>query len=1202
VRDYLLVRKPLVVMFVLSLALFTAGALKAQTNAAASISGIVSDPSGAVVPNVKVTVTDTARGTPFNATTNGAGVYFVKDLIPSTYKVTAEAAGFSTYVLDSFPLATAQAAVLNINLQLGAATQTVEVKGQVQMVEPSNATLGGLVNNQEIVDLPLANRNVLNLMVLQPGVTPTIAVNGYTSSFFTTAITYSINGGLMSTSDFQMDGVSILNQSDIAGVYGLSLLPSIESVQEFKMQTLDFSANYGRSGGGIMSMTSKSGTNSFHGSAFEFVQNDVFNAAGFFTNLYGAKKSRVRFDQYGFSIGGPVWKNHIFAFYDYERNLNHGGWFANFTFPSALERTGDFSQTYDSNGNVPTIYNPFSIHADPTQPTGYARNPFTGNKIDLNTWGDPIAQTASTYYPAPNLPGTAVPGGKYEDLNNFGMFGPAGTPQVQQNTREDFNISSNKRAFMRYGYFNVTYGAPNLYASAGGGAAGPYDGNMAVSVHNGVLGYTQTIGAATVLDLRVMYNRFQAYRPSQSLGFEITKLGFPQATQSYQDQGAKPMFPGLNPENYSSLGQPAGGSYYTSANADWVFQGTLSRVIGKHTLTMGMEQRNYTLGFFQTSPFLAHFPYTLTQGPDPLTLNGTGNGYASFLLGTGSDGYLSWTASPEAANHYFAEYVQDDIKWTKKLTINVGFRMEEETGTKERFNRLNTMELNVLNPLSNLVSPVTGQTVASVLGRNVYGGYFFMGNGTDGIGRNTVVPIEYKPNPRIGLAYSLNDRTVIRAAYGIFYSVPYTTATTDYTGAAFSTSTSWTPLKPDGYTPNGTPTTMLYNAFPSFNYPQGNSQGLLTSIGQGLGGAWHEALHCPYNQQWNLSVQRTLTPNMMLQVAYVGMKGTHEGQFYSSLNTLTDPAAFGGSATTAGHQLDVVTNPFAGLLPLNGTMNQPTIQQGYLMVQYPGWSSVGPFMPSFGNSEYNALQLSLNKRWASGNTFSMGYTWSKTMSDVADGLWYDGPNESPGWGGTAGTLRNYYDRKMEHAVSSQDFAHRWTFSGLEQLPFGRGKKWGSNWNSVTNYVLGGWQLNAIATMGSGRPLLMEVANNTSYSFGGGQHPDSVPGVSQKVSDKSRFEWFNTNAYALPAPYTFGNMARTMTAVRQDWTRNLDLSLFKNFSIKEKATIQLRAEAFNFTNSVIFSSPGTVIGRSDFGIVNGQDNGPRVIQMAMKLTF
>jgi len=170
------------------------------------------------------------------------------------------------------------------------------------------------------------------------------------------------------------------------------------------------------------------------------------------------------------------------------------------------------------------------------------------------------------------------------------------------------------------------------------------------------------------------------------------------------------------------------------------------------------------------------------------------------------------------------------------------------------------------------------------------------------------------------------------------------------------------------------------------------------------------------------------------------------------------------------------------------------------------------------------------------------------------------------------------------------------------LPFGRGKKWGSNWNIVTNYVLGGWQLNAIATMGSGRPLLMEVANNTSYSFGGGQHPDSVPGVSQKVSDKSRFEWFNTNAYALPAPYTFGNMARTMTAVRQDWTRNLDLSLFKNFSIKEKATIQLRAEAFNFTNSVIFSSPGTVIGRSDFGIVNGQDNGPRVIQMAMKLTF
>ena len=315
------------VLMVLALLLFGAVLAVAQTTPTASVSGIVSDPSGAVVPNAKVTVTDLNRGGPLVTQTNGAGVYLVKDLIPSDYKITVEASGFRNYEVGSFPLNASQAAVLNVTLQLGTASQTVEVKSQVQMVEPSNATLGGLVNNEQIVDLPLANRNVLNLMVLQPGVQPTIAVNNYTSSFFTTAITYSINGGLMSTSDFQLDGVSILNQSDITGVYGLSLLPSIEGIQEFKMETLDYSANYGRSGGGIMSMVSKSGTNSFHGSAFEFLQNDALDAAGFFTNQAGAKKSLVRYDQYGGSIGGPIKKNKIFAFYDYERNLNHAGRF-----------------------------------------------------------------------------------------------------------------------------------------------------------------------------------------------------------------------------------------------------------------------------------------------------------------------------------------------------------------------------------------------------------------------------------------------------------------------------------------------------------------------------------------------------------------------------------------------------------------------------------------------------------------------------------------------------------------------------------------------------------------------------------------------------------------------------------------------------------------------------------------------------------
>jgi hypothetical protein len=262
----------------------------------ASVSGIVNDPTGAVVPNVKVVVTDTARGVSFTTTTNQDGVYRVNDLIPSTYKVTGEAAGFQTYVLNSFPLTAKQEAVLNITLQLGTATQRVEVQSQVQMVDPSNATLGGVVNNTSIVDLPIANRNILVLMAIEPGVQPSTP-NNYSSNFFTSAIRYSFNGGLESTSDFQQDGVSILNQSDIPGIMGLTMLPSVDAIDEMRVQTNNYSASYGRSGGGITTLVTKSGTNGFHGDAFEFLQNNDLDANSYFSNLSGGTIAPLHIDQ-----------------------------------------------------------------------------------------------------------------------------------------------------------------------------------------------------------------------------------------------------------------------------------------------------------------------------------------------------------------------------------------------------------------------------------------------------------------------------------------------------------------------------------------------------------------------------------------------------------------------------------------------------------------------------------------------------------------------------------------------------------------------------------------------------------------------------------------------------------------------------------------------------------------------------------------
>ncbi|MBZ5562799.1 MAG: carboxypeptidase-like regulatory domain-containing protein [Acidobacteriia bacterium] len=1176
--------KPVSIAF--SLILFAAAVSYAQTPAA-SISGIVGDPSGAVVAGVKVTVTDTARGVPFVTQTNSSGAYFIKDLIPSTYRITAEAAGFRTYVLQSFPLTAQQHAILNIDLQLGTASQTVEVRGQVQMVEPSNATLGGLMQNKQIVDLPLSNRNVLTLMVLQPGVVPSLP-NNYTSTYFTTAVRYSINGGLESTSDFQLDGVSILAGSDVPGITALSLLPSVESVEEFRVQTNNYSAAYGRSGGGITSMVSKSGSNTFHGSGFEFLQNNALNSNGFFANRSGAKIPPVHIDQYGGSIGGPVIKNKTFFFLAHERLLSHAGGFSLLTVPTALERQGDFSQNYNSSGQLKVLYNPFSTRPDPDNPGKFIRDPIPGNNLNnlapLGISMSSVAQKAITYYPMPNLPGTAIPGTSlYRPTNNYGASGVVASPQVQLNFRVDHNFGTNDRLFVRYGYLGNTIGGINWYGA--GSKAGNWSGDLFVHVNNAVLGYTHTFGTSTVLDLRAKANRFVGYRPGQAYPFDMTSLGLPSAVADYTAQGGVPQFPGFRPSGYNYIGS-SGGNYYTTYMTDWVFQGTLSRMVGRHTLTMGAENRNFMINFAQIRGFISTYTATMTQGPNPRTVSSrAGDSIASFLLGTPDVGSINYTAKTANANHYFAQFIQDDVKWTRKFTMNFGFRLEEETATTERYNRMAAMDPLVLNPISSQVTnPFTGAA-----GWNLYGGYVFAGSGPGTLGRRTIRGVEWKPNPRIGLAYALNDKTVIRAAYGIFFSVPYDGATTNFTSGAFSTISQMLATL-DGITPYRT----LDNPFPtpdSFTYPPGSSQGLLTAIGTYLQSAWPQAIGTPYNQQWNFSIQRSVTPSTLLQAAYVGNKGTHVGYWVPMLGQLT-PAVQSEGATL----LQLVPNPLAGLIPAGGIMNQPTVQLGWLKSPYPLWPQGAiPLEAPWGNSNYNALQVMLQKRYTGGTTFTAGYTWSKIIADTADGIWSDNLQ--------AGVVqRSVYCRRCERAVSSYDFPHRFTFSAVGELPFGRGKRWGSKMPGVLDQFVGGWQTNAILTLASGPPLVFNTAVNNSYSFGGQQHPDYTGVNARMGKEQSLDEWFDTAQFSQPADFTFGTLGRTFTDVRSDWTRNLDFSLFKNFSITEKLRLQFRAETFNLTNTPVFAAPGTTVGTGSFGIVSSQSNSPRVVQLALKFTF
>ncbi len=1167
--DFVQLRAARLREFSRQIALLTAGLLLSGVTGLwaqsfmASVTGIVSDASGSVVPNAKVTVTDIARGVPFTTTSNSEGVYIVNSLIPSTYKVSAEAAGFQTYQLNEFPLQAKQEAGLNITLRVGTANQTLEVSSQVQMVDPTNATLGGVVNNKSIADLPMINRNVLALMATEPGVQPSTQ-NNYSSNFFTSAIRYSFNGGLESTSDFQQDGISILNQSDIPGIMGLTMLPSVDAVDEMRVQTNSYSASYGRSGGGITTMVTKSGTNTIHGTAFDFIRNNGLNANSFFANRSGSKIAPLHEHQFGGSVGGPIIKNKTFIFGVYEQNVNNAGAFGLFTVPTAAERSGDFSGALNAAGNLKVISNPFSTVADPNNAGQFVRTPFPGNVIPPSLI-DPVGKAAATYWPSQNLPGL---------VNNLNKTAVSANPVQELTTKVDHNFANNKRLFGRYSYLYNVGGSPNFFGNLADNGFGP----MTVHSHNLALGYTQTLGTSTVMELRFGVNRFNALRPSNGLGFKLTSLGLPKELEKYLQEGDVEEFPGIGVQGYTLLGNQSG-PYYESHELDYIASGTLMRVIGKHTLTLGGEHRDYFLNFFQTNPLLMNFGADMTQGPNPRTVSATsGDAVASMLLGVADSGSATYYARTANGNHYWGQFLQDDIKWNKKLTINVGLRIEEETGTTERYNRMAAIDPYVANPVSSkITNPFTGQAPW-----NLTGGYVFAGSGPGSLGRKAIRPTEFKPSPRLGVAYAIDEKTVIRAAYGLYFGVPYAGATRAFTSAAFQSTTPWvTTVGADGIHP----ASLMSNPFPSgYIYPPGSAPGLASNLGLDLSSANPSTLRTLYNQQWNLSIQRTLAQDTMLQVAYVGNKGTHLAWGGGNLNMLT-PAQVGSLRDTL---LNQVANPFAGVVSA-GALAQPKVQYSQLLRPFPLWGSVVQSGMAVGNSEYQSLQVSFRKRYSGGLSLTSGYTWAKLMTDISDGTW-----SSPG------SVRSIYCIRCEHSYSAYDVPHRFTLSAVGELPVGRGKMIGKNWNRALDTVLGGWQANGIMTLAMGMPLVFSTAANNSYTYGG-QHPDVV-GDPVLASGKSINSWFNKAAFAQPANFTSGNLSRTYGGVRTAWLRNLDFSLFKNFTVTERIKLQFRAETFNITNTPVFGAPGTTVNGANFGVITGQSNPPRNVQLALKVIF
>jgi len=1106
------------------------------------IVGTITDGTGAVIAGAQVKATETGTNRVANALSNADGNYSFNELPRGEYTVEAAATGFKNAVLKNIALAIGQQARLDIRLEVGSVAESVEVQANASLLETVDSTVGKVVDNKRITELPLNSRNVFSLLYLTPGVT------GSVSSTYSTG--FAINGARNSMLDILVDGVSTAHPT-VNGFSGNSTFPPVEAIAEFKVLGSNYSAEFGRSNGGIVNVVYKSGTNNLHASLFEFLRNSKLDANDFFNNRQGRALGSFKRNQFGGMVNGPIRRDKTFFLASYEGLRERSSSNTSTSVPTVQQRNGDFSQTRAANGAQINIFDPFSTRA---QGTGFIRDPFPGNTIPTQMM-DPVARNAMRYFPQANTVVNSV-----TNLNNFFNVGARSFDQNQLDGRVDHNISDRQRIFGRFSWRENLDSPPVYFPDDLTIAEGRVE--QGVRQPSASIDYTNTLSPTTVLTTRAGFSRSLFDYDNQGLGFKPSTLGLPTAIDSVVD---RQMFPRFGASGFVNLG---GNDHRFSTFNTYSLLSNVSRIQGNHSLKAGWEGRMIRVNVWEArSAGTFNFAQGFTQGPNPNTASATaGNSIASMLLGTGTTGNVlirNWK-NVAAQSFYHAVYFQDDWRISKKLTLNLGLRYEVDLPRTERYNRFNWFDPTAVSPLSGKV-PGLGE---------LRGGVKFVG--VEGNPRTQFNKDMNNFGPRIGLAYQLDSKTVVRAAYGHFFGPSRQAAQGTVGPFGFRVEYPWVTTT-DGITPFN----RLSNPYPEgFRGVPGASDGLLTQAGANLQ-AFLQDSPSPWNMMWNFTLQRELPGGVLLESAYIGNRGLYlsrSGEGGMEINQL-DPQHL---ALGAGLN-QRVNNPFFGIVN-NGVHLSPTIARGQLLRPFPQFTDVQPLYDAGSNSIYHSWQNTFKRRFAQGFMFEGSYTWAK-MLDSGD------------------SHQNSYDIAASRALSSQDIAHRIVTSVLYDLPIGRGRRLNTGDSKLANLVLGGWQVNGIVTMQSGTPLALS-ANNTAGLFGARTQPNSTGQSGKKTGRvQDRLDaYFVPSVYTQPAAFTFGNLGRFLPDVRTDRIRNWDVSLFKEFLLREKFNLQFRAEAFNAWNTPIFSSPNTSVTSAALGTVTGQANAPRQIQFGLKLLW
>jgi hypothetical protein len=1127
-------------LYALCLALCLVCGLQAQS-ITATLTGTVTDSSGAVVPNAEVAITNTDTNVGTTVTTDNKGSYTAPLLPRGQYTIEVSASGFRKAVREGITLQIQQTARVDVELAVGPVADAVVVTADAMQLETESATLAKVVDNRTIINLPLNTRNVYSLVFLTPGVTGTVG-NSYGE------MRYSVNGGRQRTMDTLIDGVTAAHPT-VNGFAGISVFPSVDAIEEFKLMGADFPAEFGRSLGSVLNIVYKSGTNNFHGTAYEFLRNSRFDANNFFENMRGRPLASFKRSQFGGVFNGPIVKNRTFFLVSYEGLRERSAANSVFSVPTELERRGDFSQTRTAAGQPIIIYDPLTTRANPAG-SGFIRTAFVGNVIPADRL-DPVALNVMKYYPLPNTTPTGA-----SNLNNYSNSASRPINMDMSDYRLDQVINERQRIFGRY--------STRLNEDA---AAAFFPKELQIAegrivqedhVHGGVIDYTNTLTPTTILNGRLGVSRTLYVYNNQGLGFVPSSLGLPK----YIDTGVDfVMFPGFNATDYRSLG---GGDHRRNSFMSYTAVASISKIVGTHTMKFGTDTRMMRVN---TNEARSASDYTftkgMTQGPNPTAATATaGNALASLLLGTGSSGTLQQNYKNVATqSFYIAGYFQDDWRVATNLTLNLGLRWDIDTPRTERYNRTNFFDPKAPTRASQAIPGLTG-------------GLVYVGVGGQ---PRTQFPADTDNwAPRFGLSWQFAPKTVLRAGYAIVYGPSQQAAAGTIGTMGFRTDNSWVAT-----IDQLTPATYLRDPYPGGFAPTlGSELGTMTQFGNRIEATTRDIVS-PHTQQMNVNIQRDLPGNTVLEAAYVMTRGFYlhrndEGGL--SLNQL-DPQYL----ALGPKLLDQVDNPFYGKFS-GGSLSTPKITRAQLLRPYPQFLDIIPIYSVGARNWYDSLQVTGNKRFSHGLQFQAAYTWAKNLDE---GLAH----------------QNSYDIRASKALADIDVAHRFTVGYVYELPWGRGRHWGTNWSRPLDLALGSWQVNGITSFQTGTPLQI-TASNTAGIFNLVTRPNNN-GKSAKLDGpvhERLNRYYDIDVFSQPLPYTFGNVSARLPDVRNDGVRNFDISLFKEFVFTEQWRLQLRGEALNAFNTPRFGSPNTGVTSSTRGTITSQANAPRQIQFGLKLLF